>query len=151
MNRVYWDSMLFIYLLEGNPQYLPKVERLLRQIEATGDRLATSIFTLGEVLTGPRKAGSNSAVTQIKSYFQSGRMEILPFDAVTADMYSVLRSSFKLSQADAIHMATAAIARVDIFFTNDSRLLQLTVPGIKFMADVDGKVHTRYQPKKTSL
>jgi predicted nucleic acid-binding protein len=120
-------------------------------IEATGDRLATSIFTLGEVLTGPRKAGSNSAVTQIKSYFQSGRMEILPFDAVTADMYSVLRSSFKLSQADAIHMATAAIARVDIFFTNDSRLLQLTVPGIKFMADVDGKVHTRYQPKKTSL
>jgi predicted nucleic acid-binding protein len=146
MNQVYWDSMLFIYLLEGNPQYVKHVERLLRQIEATGDQLATSVFTLGEVLTGPRKAGATAVVSQIKSYFESGRILILPFDLVTADMYGVLRSSLKLSQADAIHMATAAVAQVDIFFTNDNRLLKLQVPGIRFISDLNGKIYSKYQP-----
>lgn len=26
MSRVYWDSMLFIYLIEGNPAYAPRVK-----------------------------------------------------------------------------------------------------------------------------
>jgi predicted nucleic acid-binding protein len=133
--------MVFIYLLEGNRQFLPKVERILQQIQSRGHRLATSVFTLGEVLTGPRRAGANNAVASIKSYFAGGHVELLPFNAETADRCSVLRSTLKVTQADAIHLSTAAVSGVDLFVTNDQRLWNLVVPGIKFMMDLDGTLH----------
>ena len=133
--------MVFIYLLEGNPQFLPKVQRILQQMDTRGDMLATSVFTLGEVLTGPRRTGATGVVTTIKSYFASGNVALLPFDAEVADRYSILRSSFKVAQADAIHLATAAVSGVDLFLTNDNQLWKLVIPGIKFMIDLDGVVH----------
>jgi predicted nucleic acid-binding protein len=133
--------MVFIYLLEGHPQFLPKVQRILQQIESRGDSLATSVFTLGEVLTGPRRAGAIDAVARVKAYFSSGRIDLLPFETEVSDRYSILRSSFKIAQADAIHLATAAVNGVDLFVTNDKALWNLAIPGIRFMMDLDGVVH----------
>ncbi len=141
MSKIYWDSMVFVYLLEAHPQFLPKVERILQRIESRGDTLATSMFTLGEVLTGPRRAHSADVVTSIRSYFLSGRISLLPFDVETADRYSVVRSTLKVTQADAIHLAAAAVAGVDLFVTNDKSLWNVAVPGIRFMMDLDGVVH----------
>lgn len=141
MSIIYWDTMMFIYLLEGEPIFTPKVERFQRQIEHRGDTLVTSVFTLGEVLTGPRKQGNTSAVSAIKTYFGSGRIVVLPFDSTTADCYSVIRSICKVSQADAIHLASAAVAGANAFVTNDTKLRKLVVPGIGFMMDLDGNTH----------
>jgi len=110
-------------------------------METRGDMLATSVFTLGEVLTGPRRAGAGDVVATIKSYFASESVALLPFDAETADRYSLLRASFKVTQADAIHLATAAVSGVDLFLTNHNLLWKLVIPGIKFMMDLDGVVH----------
>ena len=133
--------MVFIYLLEGNPQFLPKVQHMLQRMEGRGDTLATSVFTLGEVLTGPRRVGASDVVATIKSYFASGSIALLPFDTETADRYSILRAKFRVTQADAIHLATAAVSGVDLFVTNDRLLWKLVIPGIKFMIDLDGVVH----------
>ena len=100
----------------------------------------TSVFTIGEILTGPRRAGATKAVDAVRAYFDSGRVALLPFDKQTADRYSILRSSLKVSQADAIHLASAALALADAFVTNDRKLWAMRVPGIKFMVDLDGKV-----------
>lgn len=141
MSKVYWDSMVFIYLLEGHPAFLPKVQRILGQIETRGDTLTTSVFTLGEVLTGPRRVGASHEVALVKSYFASGRIAVLPFDMQMADQYSILRSSFKVTQADGIHLSAASVAGVDLFVTNDQHLWKLAIPGIRFMMDLDGIVH----------
>lgn len=140
MSQIYWDSMVFIYLLESHPQFVSKVERILKQIESRGDMLMTSVFTIGEVLTGPRRLGATKLVDAIRSYFDSGRVLFLPFDKKTADRYSILRSTLKVSQADGIHLAAAALAGADMFVTNDRKLWAMQVPGIKFMVDLDGKV-----------
>ena len=132
--------MIFIYLLEEHPQFSSKVERLQKQIEARGHRLVTSVFTVGEVLTGPRRLGAIEVVATIKSYFHSGRVELLPFDFEAADRYSILRSSVKLKPADGIHLATAAVAGVDAFVTNDHDLQKLQIPGISFMVGLDGRI-----------
>ena len=29
MSRIFWDSMLFIYLLEGHPKFSPRARQLL--------------------------------------------------------------------------------------------------------------------------
>ena len=133
--------MVFIYLLEGNQQFLSKIQRILERIELRGDTLTTSVFTLGEVLTGPRRIGSSDVVASIKSYFASGKIAVLPFDIETADCYSVVRSTLRVTQADAIHLSTAAVAGVDLFVTNDKLLWKVTVPGIRFIMDLDGVIH----------
>jgi predicted nucleic acid-binding protein len=132
--------MLFIYLLEGNPVFGPKVRKILSRIVSRGDALSTSVFSIGEILTGPRRRGSISGADAIKRYFLSGAVEILPFTEATADRYSLIRGANKVSQADGIHLATAAEAGVDVFVTNDGDLRNLKIPGIKFFADLDGKV-----------
>ena len=140
MIRVYWDSMLFIYMLEANPVFGPKVRRILNQIISRGQTLSTSVFTIGEILTGPRRRSSISGADAVKKYLLSGALEILPFNEAAADRYSVIRGATRVSQADAIHLASAAEAGVDVFFTNDGDLRKLSIPGIKLFADLDGKV-----------
>jgi len=140
VTRAYWDSMLFIYLLEGNPIFGPKVRRILSQIVRREDVLCTSVFSIGEILTGPRKRGSVSGVDTVKNYFLTGAVEILPFNEATADRYSVIRAAARVSQADGIQLASAAEAGTDIFFTNDATLRKSSIPGIKFFADLDGNV-----------
>lgn len=140
MTRFYWDSMLFIYMLEGNPVFGPKVRNILHQIVSRGDTLSTSVFSIGEILTGPRRRGSVSGVDAVKQYFQSGAVTILPFTESTADHYSLIRGANKVSQADAIHLACAAEANIDVFITNDRDLRKLFIPGIKLFSDLDGKV-----------
>jgi uncharacterized protein len=140
VTRIYWDSMLFIYMLEGHPIFGPKVRNILNRIVSRGDALSTSVFSIGEILTGPRRRGSISGADAVKQYFLSGAVEILPFTVATADRYSLIRGANKVRQADGIHLATAAEAGVDVFVTNDGDLRKLSIPGIKFFADLDGKM-----------
>jgi predicted nucleic acid-binding protein len=132
--------MLFIYMLEANPVFGPKVRRILNQIVSRGQTLSTSVFTIGEILIGPRRRGSVSGADAVKKYLLGGAVEILPFNEAAADRYSVIRGATRVSQADAIHLASAAEAGVDVFFTNDSDLRKLSIPGIRLFADLDGKV-----------
>lgn len=140
MNRVYWDSMLFIYLLEANPVFGKRVQRMHEAMMRRGDNLCTSIFTVGEVLTGPRKRNDVAGISGLKKFFGSKEIEVLPFTIEAADRYSAIRAETRVSQADGIHLATAAVAGVDLFVTNDDKLQMLTIPGIRFFANVDGKV-----------
>ena len=139
MNRVYWDSMLFIYLLEANPVFGPQVRRLHQEMLRRGDVLCTSIFTVGEVLTGPRRNNDTAGIKGLKTFFASKEVELLPFTIDAADRYSMIRAGTRVSQADGIHLATAA-SGVDLFVTNDEQLRKLVIPGIRFFAGLDGKV-----------
>ncbi|HZB88867.1 MAG TPA: PIN domain-containing protein [Terracidiphilus sp.] len=138
MSRVYWDAMLFIYLLEGNPAFAPRVKAILQQMQRRNDTLCTSVFTLGEVLTGPRKTGFLTRVERTRHFFlDSGRVELVPFGASTADRYSVIRAATSAKSADAIHLACAAEHGVELFLTHDKSLRKFAIPGIHFIAGID--------------
>ena len=57
MARIFWDTNLFIYLLENNPTFMPYVENLRVRMLTRNDQLLTSTITLGEVLIKPTQAG----------------------------------------------------------------------------------------------
>jgi predicted nucleic acid-binding protein len=132
--------MLFIYLLEANPVFGERVQRMHEAMLRRGDMLCTSVFTVGEVLTGPRKLNDDAGIGGLKKFFGSKEVEILPFSLEAADRYSMIRAEARVSQADAIHLATAAAAGVDLFVTNDDELRKRVISGIRFFADIDGKV-----------
>ncbi len=132
--------MLFIYLLEANPAFGERVQTMHEAMLRRGDILCTSVFTVGEVLTGPRKLNDAAGISGLKKFFGSNEVEILPFTMEAADRYSMIRVGMRVSQADGIHLATAAAAGVDLFVTNDDDLQKLVISGIGFFADIDGKL-----------
>jgi len=125
--------MLLIYLLEGNPTYVKRVQHLLQRSYERQDSIYTSFLALGEVLAG----AVNSAENAIKIQEAMGEMgfKYLPFDAGAVMPFSQLRAKSKLKVADAIHLASAASAGIDLFLTGDKQLMGLDVPGVQFIAD----------------
>jgi predicted nucleic acid-binding protein len=125
--------MLIIYLLEGNPAYSKRVQHLLQRSFERGDSLHTSYLAYGEVMAGAVDAPEKAA--KIRDAMTEMGFTYLPFDAGAVMPFSRLRAKSRLKAADAIHVASAASAGIDLFLTGDRQLIGLDVPGIQFIAD----------------
>jgi predicted nucleic acid-binding protein len=137
MSRIYWDTMLFVYWMEDHPQYGRRVQAIHRKMEERGDILCASAFALGELLVNPNKLKKTNLAQSIRDFFQSSEITVLPFDTETAEIFSRIRAEHNVSPGDAIHLACAASARVELFLTNDRQLCRLKIPGIHFIAGLD--------------
>ena len=137
MSQIYWDTMLFAYWIEDHPEYASKVQAVFNRMQQRGDTLQTAVFTLGEMLTGPAKRNADELGRQIRDFFRSPEVRLIPFDENTAERYATIRAAHGVSPADAIHLASAAEAGTDLFLTNDKRLRGLVIPGIQFIAGLD--------------
>jgi predicted nucleic acid-binding protein len=137
VSRIYWDSMLFVYWLEDHPKYSPRVAEIHTSMAKRGDILCTSVFTVGEVLAGPYRKGAADEAAQIRTAFESPQIELVPFTFEAADRYARIRGTHRVASADAIHLASASGAGVDLFLTNDHALHPLVIPGIQFIAGLD--------------
>ena len=137
MSRIYWDTMLFVYWLEDHPQQAPKVKRIFEKMEQRRDVLCTSTFTMAELLVGPKKQHAPDVAERIKDFLRSSVVDLLSFSEEMAERYADIRAANHVSPADAIHLASAAEADVNLFLTNDHRLRGLVIPGIHFIAGMD--------------
>ena len=136
-SRIYWDTMLFIYLLEEHPTYVDGLKRLLSRMQLRGDRLCSSAFGLGEVLVGARQHDDERLAEAIRTEMRPPHVDLIPFDAVAAEHYADIRARHRTTPPDSIHLACAAAAGVDLFLTNDVALTRLDVRGIRFIAGLD--------------
>lgn len=137
MSRIYWDTMLFIYWLEDNPQYAKRVQVIHSRMQERHDQLLTGAFTFGEVLAGVYRRGAAHLAEAARTRLQRVVSEVVPFTIETADRYAQIRGALGLPAADAIHLASAAQAHTDLFLTNDKRLVGKTIPGIQFIASLE--------------
>jgi predicted nucleic acid-binding protein len=141
MSRVYWDSMLFIYWLEGNPQFGKRVDSIWSRMQERNDELITGSLALGEVFAGAyRGRATNECIQEVKAAMKVAVSSVIPFTAETAEVYARIRASLKVASADAIHLACAASASTDLFLTNDKSLVGKVVPGIQFIAGLDSNI-----------
>ena len=132
--------MLFVYWIEDHPRYAKLVRQLLLKMEKRQDQLCISSFAVGEALVGPNKAGNREAATKMLNVFRSPFVEVIPFDLEAAEHYASIRANQSLSPPDAIHLACAAQARIDLFLTNDNDLIGKVIPGIQFIAGLDSNI-----------
>lgn len=135
MRRIYWDAMLLIYLLDNHVQYSARVQALLEHSFERNDQLLTSCVGLGEVMAGAHKAPHSSTAKIVRKAIDEMGFLYLPFGAAAVDTFSDLRSIQSVKTADAIHLACASAAGVDLFLTGDTKLTKLYVPGIHFIVD----------------
>lgn len=132
MSRVFWDTNLFIYLFEDYGALSKAVGQLRSKMLTRGDQLLTSTLTLGEILVKPTERNDTDLCRKYE-YAISTAATLIPFDVEAAKVYAGLRSERSLRAPDAIQLACAASASVDLFVTNDERLQGKHVAGIQFI------------------
>jgi predicted nucleic acid-binding protein len=130
MTRIFWDTHLFLYLFEGGA-HADEVRRLRERMIVRRDRLFTSSVALGEMLVRPLGVSAEEAAVFEGAVTRAAT--ILPFDSAAAGHYARLRGDRSFTGPDAIQLACAASAGIDMFITNDDRLASQVVPGIKFI------------------
>lgn len=137
MSRVFWDTNLFIYLFEDYGRQSELTARVREKMLRRGDELLTSTLAIGELLTGPERAGNRQLCQEYEEAIRLAAV-IVSFDLKAAQRYARLRSRPpKIPPPDAIQLACAASAGVDLFLTNDTRLHGLHVEGIQFITSVE--------------
>jgi predicted nucleic acid-binding protein len=140
MSLIFWDSMIFVYLMEDHAEFAPRVRRLRELMLKREDRICTGALTLGEVLVSPYENGDKPLVSRYKALLSPPIVEVLDFTSAAADRYARIRADRRITRSDAMQLACAAAANVDLFLTNDHRLQGKVIPGIQFIGGLDVNV-----------
>lgn len=131
MSAIFWDTNLFIYLFEKEPNYFEKVRGLRSKMINNNDVLVTSTLTLGEILVRPLREKRDDLVKTYHQFFLSRAITLISLDEVVAEQFARLRVIFPdVKKPDVIQLACASAFGVDEFYTNDNRLNQLKIDNI---------------------
>lgn len=136
MSRIFWDTNLFIYLFEGQGPLSRRVVALRESMLTRGDQLLTSTLTMGEILVKPIERGDAELSKKYEEALAATSL-MIPFDMKAAKIYASLRGDRSLRAPDAIQLACAAGAGVDLFITNDTRLHAKQIVGIQFIVSLE--------------
>ena len=90
---------------------------------------------MGEILIKPLEVGDEVLARRYETALLQGAV-IIPFDVDAARIYAGIRKDRTIRPPDAIQLACAAQARVDLFITNDNRLSMKSIPGIQFVTSL---------------
>ena len=136
MSRIFWDTNIYIYLLEGTGPSAMLAVGLRNKMLQRGDQLITSTLTLGEILVKPTAAG-DANLCRIYEQRIAASSVLIPFDVEAAKRFAAIRRDRSVRAPDAIQLACASAARVDLFITNDDRLHGKQVAGVHFIVPLD--------------
>ena len=136
MSRIFWDTNLFIYLLEDYGKLSGRVAKLRNRMLSRKDQLCTSTLTLGEILVKPHASHDEAGIEKFIETLNSLAV-LIPFDQKVARIYASVRQDRFIRAPDAIQLACAASAQIDLFITNDDRLSRKSVPGIHFITSLE--------------
>lgn len=121
--KVYLDTNIVIYAVEGFVPLQRAVEHLFARIEAGEIAAATSTLTLAEVLVKPFRAARYDLVELYREFLEGAAwIASVPISTSTLVMAAEMRAGSGLTLADAIHVASAVEAGCSVFVTNDRRL-----------------------------
>jgi len=136
VSRIFWDTNLFIYLIEDYRELSTRVVSLRERMLARGDQLYTSTLTLGEVLVKPFETREPELERTYEAALHAGTV-LVPFDRGAARRYAAIRADRTIRPPDAIQLSCAAEAGVDLFITNDERLSRKIIPGVQFLTSLN--------------
>lgn len=118
--RVYWDSCVFIDLIGRTEGRFDVCEACRIEVEAKRMLIVTSTMTLCEVTKCPGSAAlSDEAAESILSFFENPYILLYQLDRGIAETAHRLARRHGLLALDAIHVATALAANVEVLHTYD--------------------------------
>jgi len=128
--KIFWDTNLFIYLIEQTPGFHDRAVKLRQEMLRQGDVLLTSTLTLAEVLVQPLRTGNRDLANQYQTILLSGALILVSLDSRAATRTAEIRARHALKTPDAIQLACASIHETDRFYTSDRSLWGKSIQGI---------------------
>jgi predicted nucleic acid-binding protein len=124
--RVYSDSVIPIYYLEGAPPFKTRATTRLTALWAAGDIIVISDLVRLECRMQPIRLGNTVQLAEYDKLFTQPNVECAPITTAVFDRATVIRARFNFKLADALHLAVAVEVGCDRFLTNDARLSAFT-------------------------
>lgn len=127
---VYLDTNVFIYALNGFPEFASTLGELFKNIERGNVSAVTSELTLAELLVIPFRHDNAEEEKRCRMILRPlPHLSLLPVSMEVLESMARLRAANPaIRSPDAIHAATAQSVKCDVFLTNDRRLK--TVAGV---------------------
>lgn len=122
MARVYLDSCIVIYLIEGPEILSRQIQSAIRPTDGEAPTVLFSDLTRLECRVGPLRQGDSHLLRQFDEFFASQDLQKLAFESPVFDLATELRASLVAKTPDALHLATAMTGGCTEFWTNDGRL-----------------------------
>lgn len=114
------DSNIFIYNLEGNPQFSSGSNLIFEKLVANKLKAVTSIISLTEILSYPKTSEVAEQITD--DFLSTPNLTIFEVNKEIAVKAADLRRKYTIRLPDAIQIATVIYAKAQAFITNDKRL-----------------------------
>jgi predicted nucleic acid-binding protein len=119
--RVYLDSCIVIYLIEGAEELSRSIRSILAPTEAPPSGCVSELTRL-ECRVGPVRKGDAGLLAQFDAFFANREIEIIPWDREIFELATQIRALHGTKTPDALHLAAATVGRCEEFWTNDHRL-----------------------------
>ena len=121
--KIYLDTNVFIYALEGFSEFSSTLTELFLAIDDSKVQAVTSELTLAETLVKPLR-DANFPLTEVyKQAIVSGAgLSVVSVNRPILIEAATLRAAVQLKLPDGIHVATALSTNCDYFLTNDERV-----------------------------
>lgn len=122
MARVYLDSCVVIYLIQGPEGLSRAIRGALQPDDDDAPVLCISDLTRLECRVWPIREDDEELLDQFDGLFSSQDIERLAIQTDAFDLATELRARHGTKTPDALHLATAILGGCDEFWTNDHRL-----------------------------
>jgi predicted nucleic acid-binding protein len=117
------DSAPLIYLIENHAEFAPRIAPIVQEIDSGRRRGISSVISLLEILVKPIQQGRADLVASYRRrLLGQPNFRVLDVGAAIAERAAEIRSVHRFKTPDAIQLATAELARADVFITNDRDL-----------------------------
>ena len=136
--KVYLDTNIVIYAIEGFADLANQIQALLRALDDAQIVAVTSELTLAEALIKPLKNQNQPEQQAYKDFLTpTSVLQVVPISKEILEEAARLRATTKLKLPDAIHLATATLNGCDCFLTNDGSFKSITTANIKILSETN--------------
>lgn len=116
---IYWDTNLFIYLVEGDASLVRQIETLLEMMERQRMHAVTSELALAECLYKPARDSDEALMADYDRLFESGEFVLVPMSPTIVRSAALEGGRLGLKLLDAIHFVSARHAGCHYFLSAD--------------------------------
>ena len=122
MKKIYLDSCVIIYLIEGKAPFYTAVSEQFKQSVIQGDLFYTTDLVRLECRTHPIKQQKLDILIDFDDFFSQAINHCFDLKRPVFDLATQLRANHSLKTPDALHLAAAIHYGCHEFWTNDQRL-----------------------------
>lgn len=134
----YWDSCTHIDLIQHDADRFARLDAWHKHAQATQSRIVISTMVIAEVARLDGSGDSLDAQAKlIEAYFDNPWFVVWEVDRYIASEAARLCRQYPIKPPDAIHLATAMIAKVKAMFTYDDELIRKVNGGVNGISVVN--------------